>query len=255
MQRIFALLLVGLLISSCAVPIITQKEPQEPAAPETPPAASWYSRGISANDPEQRIEYFSHAIRQKPDFTSAYIARGNAYLETNQPDSAVSDFSIALEQNPDSYEAYVQRGKAYEIRRHYHAAIEDYSRAIKLNPQVSLFLNRANCYTHRRRYSLAIVDYSKALELDPDNPDVLIARGVAYQKLNQHAKAAEDYKKALRFKSEDADLYYNIGSIYWVQGDWDQVIKYWEKCLDLDPDHPRVRQYLPVARKKARGIY
>ncbi|HDP67500.1 MAG TPA: tetratricopeptide repeat protein, partial [Candidatus Marinimicrobia bacterium] len=73
---------------------------------------------------------------------------------------------------------------------------------------------------------------------------------VCYQKLNQPKLAIQDYRKAIELRPDDADLYYNLGSIYWVQGRWQDVVKAWEKCLKLDPDHPRVRQYLPTARKK-----
>ena len=47
------------------------------------------------------IRDYSKAIRLKPDYANAYVARGNAYSSKDEVDRAIADYTKALELKPN----------------------------------------------------------------------------------------------------------------------------------------------------------
>lgn len=175
MKIIFVLLFFILFLTTCTR-ISIQKEKASRDELATPSAAVWYGKATATNDPIKKIEYLSKVIKQKPDFTSAYLERGRAYNQIAQYDSAITDLNIFIQTNPDVAEAYSMRGKAFEAKRYLNDALTDYSKSIEISPQPQTYIERANLLKQRRRYSKAILDYTEEIKGVPNNADIYIAR-------------------------------------------------------------------------------
>lgn len=64
-----------------------------------------------------------------------------------------------------------------------------------------------------------------------------INRGDILMKLNRTAQAQEVYEQALLYDSENADIYYNLGVVFLEQGKSQQAHVYFNKAIDLYPEH------------------
>ncbi len=60
----------------------------------------------------EAIKYLGKALKDKPDYTDAYLLRASAWMKEDSFDRAISDYSKIIELKP-SGEAYYSRGNAY----------------------------------------------------------------------------------------------------------------------------------------------
>ena len=181
-------------------------------------AEYWYNRGVSDHHgPDSEISHYTKAIELKPDYTSAYNNRGNAYVRKGLPDKAIYDLNKAIELAPDYHLAFFNRGRAYKVKGQYDRAIRDYNEAIRLVP-----------------------DYAPAYSY----------RGVAYSKKGLHDKAIADGTKAITLlkmmgdKHNLAIAYNNQGHTYRKKGSYERAIADVNKAIELDPGYANAYNHL-----------
>ena len=87
------------------------------------------------------IADFTKAIVIDPDYVSAYISRGIAYLDQNKLGLAIADFTKAIEIDPGNKLAYDHRGGTYQILGKFDLAIADHSKAIEIDPKYAFAYN------------------------------------------------------------------------------------------------------------------
>jgi len=68
---------------------------------------------------ERAIADFTQAIRLDTDNVTAYIERGNAYIEKGDYDKAFADFTQAIRLEPKNADHYMDRGSAYYEKEDY----------------------------------------------------------------------------------------------------------------------------------------
>ena len=175
----------------------------------------------------EAIENFSTAINMDPNFTEAYINRGNARFKwEGGTDECITDYTEVLRKKPDCVEAYVCRGNAYR----------DY---------------RGNDTAKGKEN--AIKDYNEAIRLNPSCAEAYFGLGKIYHEENK-SKAIENYNKAVRIKPNVGDLegdaYYHRGLLYWEKGDVDQAIADYSEALKYDPRYAVVYKNRAEAYEK-----
>lgn len=87
-----------------------------------------------ARSHEKAIEDFSRAIELNPNFSQAYVQRGQLYSYGNQAERAKQDYTQAIETDPNNSYAYQKRGEMWAAEGNLDRAIEDYERAAKTDP-------------------------------------------------------------------------------------------------------------------------
>ncbi|PWH13706.1 MAG: hypothetical protein DDG58_13600 [Ardenticatenia bacterium] len=105
--------------------------------------------GVAPEKADEAIAYLSRAIALRPDYTAAYVTRGDAYtvkgeaLLFGEGDAtvrdasfrqAVADYRRALELQPDSYHTYWNLGWALYLLGEPEPALEAVQRVIELSP-------------------------------------------------------------------------------------------------------------------------
>lgn len=99
------------------------------------PATEHYNRAVELQDGEKwedAIAELDQAIKLDPEFSVAYILRGNAYFSLEQYERAIADYDKAIELDPDSALAYGNRGSAYAAVGQMAQAKADYEKALPL---------------------------------------------------------------------------------------------------------------------------
>src|ERR1017187_4538694 len=113
-------------------------------------AASEYQAGANAynrNNYAEAIRHFSNAIKLKPNYSEAYVIRGNAYDDSGESALALADYTEAIKISPGNADGDSNRGVAYYRKKEYDLALADLSKAIQLKPDVAFsYVSRGNVY-------------------------------------------------------------------------------------------------------------
>jgi tetratricopeptide (TPR) repeat protein len=163
------------------------------------------SMGISARDHHRRgvdlfdrgeyrpaIRAYDRAIRVDPRNAVFLNDRGIARKKIGDLDGAMEDFAAAVEADPSYWPSYANRGNLLCGLEDFKGAVQEYSLGLAAAPgQPTLLRYRANARGCIHDYEGAVGDYTEALRRDPD-PEILLARGVAYRVLAELSGAEGD---------------------------------------------------------------
>ncbi len=143
-------------------------------------AQYWFERGNNAVQLDERICFYSNAIRLEPRLAAAFINRGNVRQLKGDLEGAIADHNEALRLKPDYAEAFSNRGNARLAKGDREGAIADHNEAIRLKPDFAeAFSNRGHARQAMGDLVGAIADYDVAIRLKPDYAQAFINRGVA----------------------------------------------------------------------------
>lgn len=132
-------------------------------------AQYWHEKGYLSDDPEEKIRYYSKAIRLEPYHSArSYNNRGFNYSVLGQYKSAIKDYDKAIQIDPEFSNCYNNRGNSYASLELYELAIEDYGKAIQIDPEFAApVYNIACCYAIQSKIELACVWLRRAILMDP----------------------------------------------------------------------------------------
>ncbi len=147
---------------------------EQKAAAETAPAVlteeltaqQWFERGFAAADPDEKLRFYSEAIRLKPDYADAFISRGIARSAKGDVEGALQDFNEAIRLKPDYALAFNNRGVARRDKGDVEGALQDYNEAIRLKPDyATAFINRGIARRAKGDVEGALQDFDEAVRL------------------------------------------------------------------------------------------
>jgi len=138
---------------------------------------------------------------------TAFMSRGNSYLEMERYDQAINDYNQAIILVPDNANFYSNRANAYEQKNQSNRAISDYNTAIHLNPKFAIaYNNRGTVFKNQEKFESAIADFNKSISLNPGYPYVYLNRGTTYEQIGEFDKAESDFRMAIRLNPNDEFL-------------------------------------------------
>jgi tetratricopeptide (TPR) repeat protein len=152
-------------------------EEQKQAAGAAPPvhkeeltAQQWFERGLAAIDIDERLRFYSEAIRLESDYAAAFNNRGNVRRAKGDLEGAIQDFSEAIRLKPDdAAAAFNNRGNARCDKGDLEGALQDYTEAIRLKPDYAVvFNNRGVALCDKGDLEGALQDYTEAIRLKPE---------------------------------------------------------------------------------------
>jgi tetratricopeptide (TPR) repeat protein len=101
-----------------------------------PPGAERYmeagDNAVSEGDPGLGLEYYSRAIKMKPDNALFYLTRGFLLLRLNRTAEAINDLGEYIRILPKVPQGYMSRGMAYSQLKREKEADEDFAAACRL---------------------------------------------------------------------------------------------------------------------------
>jgi hypothetical protein len=86
------------------------------------------------------------------------------------------------------------------------------------------------------KYKEALESLNKALAISPDNLEALYYAGVAYTRLGNIEKAKEVFLKIIKEDESFANVYLELGRIYYIQSDCPSTRQYLSSFLNLADD-------------------
>ena len=199
-----------------------------------------FIKGNKAKTPDEKIRWYTTAIKLDPEYSWPYNNRGVAYNNKGAYDRAIRDCSKAISLNPDYAKAYSNRGIAYDNKNAYDWAIRNYNKAISLKPDYAIaYNNRGVSYSKKSDYSQAIRDYTKAISFKPGYATAYNNRGIAYKNKRDYSRAIRDHTKAISLKPGYASAYNNRGVVYKNKKDYGRAIRDFTSAISFNPNYAR----------------
>jgi len=104
-----------------------------------------------------------------------------------------------------------------------------------------LFLVEGDILTQLRRYQEAYTLYSQYLETQPDDPEILYARALTAENLDQLDEAERDFRKVLQQDPDNARTLNALGyTLADRTGRYEEALVYVQKAFAQTPDDPAV---------------
>jgi tetratricopeptide (TPR) repeat protein len=129
-------------------------------------AQEYFERGFNTADPDDKLHFYSEAIRLKPDDADAYYNRGLARHEKGELDLAIQDYDQAIHLKPHNANPFTARGNARQGKGDLDGALQDYKQAIAFQPDdPTAYYNRAEIWQMKDAPATAIADAQKYLDL------------------------------------------------------------------------------------------
>jgi tetratricopeptide (TPR) repeat protein len=253
-------------------------------APEARPVMNEYVDAVALRELGQErlaIEKLNAVVAADPGFTLAYVELGKAYEATGDHQKALVAFRRAVRLDTWSFENHLSLARTCEKLEEYPEAAAAYARAVELNPKsIDAVLGAARCYLMageyvksltycelaaqadkarealpllarvyegQRDYEQAIRVYQRLLALQENDPNVLLALGVAYVKAGQFERARQALVAVTQIRPRDGGAYRHLGYCLIKLGNIDQAVQMYQKAVDCDGNDWEAHRGLGVA--------
>jgi tetratricopeptide (TPR) repeat protein len=168
----------------------------------------------------------------RPDMLKAHEAMGLVHLQGKQYLLAIDEFQYVLAQDPRRANTCHLLGISFLEAGRPDRAILALKTAIGVNPrQLSSLIALSQAYLQQKDYPQAVASLKQAQALAPKDNQVnqLLGRALGAQK--QYPQALEAFMQA----GDEAKAYNNIGVFYFMDGQYEEAAKCFQRALELRP--------------------
>ena len=178
------------------------------------------------------IEYWEKAIEVDSMNSNAFITLGNYYYKKNKLEKAISYWIASLNSMPEEPTSNLNLAVAYTMKGFHTEAFLYYDRYLKF----------AQDKTSEKYLSIKTkLDKNKKLGND------YLKLGVQYQSLGDNISAYKCYIRASKYCPIYSKIHLNLGSLYYMDKNYEEAIKYWTNALYLDPHYPKIINNLAIS--------
>jgi len=223
---------------------------------------SAYQLGISQINSQNMLSFIDECIfslrkalihRESSKDGRIYYVLGKAY---SYKGSEYSDLAIKYLLTADNlgFEArdipeYL--GLAYAAIGDYRNSVAAFSQAFIADKQPSdnLLLSIARSYMAMEEYNIAVGYLNRCIEISPDSKSVTVARlllAEIHKLTGDFTGAEEQYFTILSASGENAEVHYQLGELYNMQGNTTRARAEWRLAYRQDPAHAKARARLNI---------
>jgi tetratricopeptide (TPR) repeat protein len=176
----------------------------------------------------------------------AYRYKGPEYA-----DLAVKYLEMAKNLSYDAIDIPEHLGLAYAAFGDYRSSVAAFSGSFVpgREPSDNLLLSIARSYMAMEEYNMAISYLQRCVDISPDSQSVVIARFMLaeiYRTLNDFDNAEIQLLSIIDETGETAEVHFQLGELYNLQGDTTRARAQWRIALRQDPTHARARVRLNI---------
>ncbi len=194
------------------------------------------------NDYPKAIETGKNALHYHPQSTIIHLLIGADYNSIGQPDTAITYFHKAYSTSADDdFETRSSImgsiGDSYYMMEQNDSAFAYYDRALDLNPGNLLAMNNLAYYLAEQNLDLDRAERLSTVTVqeEPENANSLDTYAWILFKKKDYERALHYINEALKHsENPSVEVYHHAGDIYFMAGDPDKAVEYWEKALEID---------------------
>jgi len=239
-----------------------------------------YSKGLKAQngrDFKLAEKLFKTAILIDRTKKEAYNRLAANYVETNQAKKALLIYENLLKGSPNDLNLLMAAGNLFYNQKRFEDVIRVLKKVLEIEPDHrDALANLALSYDSMGKSAEAFTIYQQVVEANPRDKDLIFLWGVHYYNGNHFTKAIELFERVLELSPGEFESTSNIGNAYLsiaedlrakikssVKGPatareiqqlkteailaYNKVIPYFEKALEMQPNHPVLWRNLGVA--------
>ncbi len=239
-----------------------------------------YSKGIKAQngrDFKLAEKLLKTAILIDWTKKEAYHKLAANYVETNQPKKALLIYENLLKESPNDLNMLMAAGNLFYKQKRYEDVVRVLKQVLEIEPDHrDALANLALSYDSMGKSAEAFTIYQKVVAANPLDKDLIFLLGVHQYNRNHFTKAIELFERVLELSPGEFESTSNIGNAYLsiaedlrakikssVKGPatareiqqlkteailaYNKVIPYFEKALEMQPNHPLLWRNLGVA--------
>lgn len=256
----------------------------EPDNPDYPRFAM--QTAVAAGDTVQALEYLRTAARRFPSELIFPVQAAALLYQQGHREQALAmldSVTVTGQEPPRMLSAYYQeRGDIMQALGQTDSALIAYDNALKFDPDNVGALNNSAYFmaVAGRNLDLAENYVRRAIQREPLNPTYIDTYAWVLFKKKDYEGAKREIDEALRIYSEpefadsvsadempvpedaeevaeeleapletaSADVYDHAGDIYYMCGDHQQALKFWELALALEPDNQSIKKKVKTKR-------
>lgn len=210
-----------------------------PAAPSLSARAKDLAR---AGRRPEALRLLDAALEDSPHDVDLLTARALIRQGAGQGMGAREDVDLALQLDPNHAQAYRIRGVLRLPLGDYPGALEDVEQAMRLDPSDPVApRNHAAILSAMNRLEEAIAEFDGLLERYPNDPDVLLARAVAWEFSGEWQKSLDDVDAATAASEQvTAKHHYSRARALRQLGRSQEALAAHDAALELEPTHGEV---------------
>ena len=191
---------------------------------------------------EKAIGYYSRAKTIDPEDTACRFKLGEALMELSRFDEALEELEYVVRKHPDDIEARKTLAETYmdpKVEK-YNKALVQFQAIVESQPDdIQGLLGVGRASTKLKKYSTAEKAFNQARSIAPEDPAPLYYLAEMYvtrEKLSSARKLldealARNFNNEVPFQVLYGDLYFKYGLSYYNDGQYDQSIDMYEKCI------------------------
>ncbi|MGI9237833.1 MAG: tetratricopeptide repeat protein [Woeseiaceae bacterium] len=197
------------------------------------------------------VAAFEASIDKDPHFAEAHAGLCEANLrwyvtarDTRYFDAAESACIRALRINKHLGEVYAALGSLHRYAGQYDQAVTELLEARSLLQDPAHVLEELG-RTYRALNNLALAEqtFRLAIDREPGSWSVYKSMGNFLFRSGRYEDALPYYKQVTVMQHDSASAFTNIGSAFFMLGDFDNAIVAWRRSLDLEPTHSAWMNY------------
>jgi tetratricopeptide (TPR) repeat protein len=195
---------------------------------------------------ERAEQLFTRAL-EAGEHWQFYYDRARSYHRQKRYAETLADLARALALAPEESSTLVLRAKVLVEMKRYDDALADVRVVGELDPTASDLVrfrhDEAETAVHQAYQLLemtkdidaAIARCTWAIQLAPDSAEAFYWRGRAYLQRDDRPHALHDFEDAVRLDPRHIEAFRNIDWLLAQRGDWNEIIRYWTRYIDLEP--------------------
>lgn len=200
---------------------------------------------MQSDEYQKAIETGERALRYFPEHPTIYLIEGSCYMSIEDYPNALEKLQKSLEYSDSTdYESVSSIlgtiGDAYSQIEQTDSAYAYYEKALQVNPDNLLTLNNYAYYLSVEGRDLDKAEAMSAItiEKEPENANSLDTYAWIMFKKKDYARAKEYIDRAMQSEegSSSAELWEHAGDIYFMNGEPEKALEYWERAIELNPD-------------------
>jgi tetratricopeptide (TPR) repeat protein len=175
---------------------------------------------------------------------------GSKLLRENSFNEAESYLKEAIELDPLFVDAMDHLGMVYRRQNRLDEAEEMYLRSISINDKNLVpYQNLAIVYRLKNRLNDALEMYKKMVSIDENSPEPYYGIGELFYIVGDYEKSIPFFDKAIELYIEQNsvvvyDAFYYKGMIYYRMGNYDEALKYLEEVQKVNPNNQTVEKVI-----------
>jgi len=169
-----------------------------------------------------------------PDVTAnTRFAAGELAESQGNLDAAIHQYNVALDKDPKHLPSLFRLGVIYAELKQYNKSFAIWARyGVASNNSPEYYGNLGYCYEVTDQPTKAEATYLKGIERYPNNAPCRTNYGLMLARKHRIQEAIRMWTPVLT----DAEIHYNLGSIYEIDGRKEEAKVEYQKALDSDPD-------------------